>query len=171
MLTKEMREEIVKDFERRHNGIFHLDTFIDEVLEVGEDHPAHGWFTTDRDQAFRKLLRQEARRFVSGIRVHFEILETGVRNLRIKTHAPAFFSPVSLRKDGGGYIAFRADDSEHQAELVLQAESALSAWVTRYQAAMSGAGLDDELESVRAELIPRLRSAWSPTDEVVNRAA
>ncbi|WP_029082908.1 hypothetical protein [Bradyrhizobium sp. th.b2] len=139
--TKELRRKIVEDFSRRHNGQYDPALFLKEVGEIGETHPAHGWFEWDGDKAAKEYNLWQARAFVKDLRITFEVEEvSGGKPIKITIEAPMMISPVAGRSNGGGYVCFNPDDPTHQAEHCNQAAAALRSWLNRYQAALIHAG-------------------------------
>ncbi|WP_152977587.1 hypothetical protein [Bradyrhizobium pachyrhizi] len=139
--TRDLRQQIVEEFSRRHNGQYDPSLFLKEVQDVGETHPAHGWFEWDQDKATREYNLWQARAFVKDLRIKFEVEEVGrAKPVTITTEAPLVISPTSGRGDGGGYFRFNPNDPAHQAEHCHQAAVALRSWLNRYQAALIYAG-------------------------------
>ena len=147
MITKRKRREIVEDFARQHNGQYDPALFLREVEETGERHPAYHWFTFNKDEAAREYNLHEARQFIQGLHISFEVEEVGRAGLMtIKTmEMPMVISPAHQRGGrggGGGYLLVDPDNPEHQIELCRAAGVALLNWLDRYQAAISYAGFD-----------------------------
>lgn len=141
--TKTQRQEIVREFALRHNGSYNPKLFIDEVQRVGAEHPAYEWFTWDRDKAAYEHNLWQARAFAEGLKVTFTVEEVG-RSGKItvrQTSMPLVMSPVAGRKDGGGYLLSDPNDPEHLAELCRQAAQSLMTWLSRYEAALTFAGV------------------------------
>ena len=84
-----------------------------------------------------------ARRFASGLRIvaKTEVIESDVRHIKV-TEYPAYISPVTTRRQGGGYEPFDPDSEESQAELRHQAGVQLTAWLNRYRGSAENVGLD-----------------------------
>lgn len=141
-LSKTERQGIIAEFASHHNGLFNPATFVDEVRATGKTHPAHGWFTWDRNTAAFEYQVWQAREFVVGLRVRFTIEEVGRSGkMRIReTEVPFAISPVETRREGGGYYVVDPKNPEHMAEHCRQAASALRTWLSRYDAAVSYAG-------------------------------
>lgn len=140
--TKEIRQQIIRDFATRHNGHFNPRLFVEEVRQQGENHPAHGWFTWDKDKAAEAHLLWEAREFAKDLRVTFTVEEVG-RNKSITVREvamPFALSPAHHRDKGGGYVVSDPNDPEHMAELCRQAATDLDRWLRRYEAALIFAG-------------------------------
>jgi hypothetical protein len=79
----------------------------------------------------------------SGLRIvaKVEVIESEVRAIKVVEY-PAYISPVSKRRDGGGYEPFDPSDEVAQAELRRQAGVALAAWLERFRGAAENIGLD-----------------------------
>lgn len=143
--TKEQRQSIVKDFALRHNGVYNPKLFIEEVGQAGPDHPAYGWFEWDKNKAAYEYQLWQAREFAKDLKVSFTVEEVGRRGAISVRQAtmPLVLSPVSGRKDGGGYTLSDPNDPAHLAELARQAASSLRTWMARYEAAILFAGMTD----------------------------
>jgi hypothetical protein len=140
--TKALRQEIVREFAIRHNGQFNPVLFVEEVRDRGADHPAHGWFDWDKDNAAFQFWVQQAREFTRDLKVSFRIEEVGrkkavsIREVKM----PALISPAASRSKGGGYVLVEASEPDHMIEHCHQAATALSSWIARYQSAIEYAG-------------------------------
>lgn len=143
--TKERREEIVRDFATRHNGLYDPALFLAEVQDVGADHPAYDWFEWDTDKAARLYQLEQARDFIRGLKVSFKVDDvTPSHQIKVREQPiPMFISPVEGRKSGGGYLLTNPEDPEHMAEHCRQAAQALTQWRDRYSAAMAYVGVSD----------------------------
>lgn len=140
--TKQLRQDIIREFAVRHNGHYNAALFLEEVRATGAEHPAYEWFQWDDDRAAHEHRLWQAREFSAGLRVSFTIEEIG-RNRAItvrEVEMPMAISPVSGRGRGGGYFLSDPENPEHMAELCRQAATALSAWIRRYRAAVLHAG-------------------------------
>lgn len=140
--TKQLRQEIVREFAVRHNGQFDPSLFLAEVEAVGSEHRAHSWFEWDTEKALRQHHLWQAREFANGLRVSFQVEEVS-RNGPIKvreTEMPFVLSPVDGRRGGGGYLLTNTDDPEHMAEYCRQAATSLRTWWNRYQGALIYSG-------------------------------
>ena len=125
--TKDLRQQIVKDFATRHNGVYNPTLFLEEVRRTGKTHPAYEWFTWDEHEAAVAYQIEQARSFARDLRVTFRVEEvTGAHQVRIKeTPIPMVISPMEGRKNGGGYVLTDPDDPEHIAEHCRQAARTL----------------------------------------------
>jgi len=132
-LLRKQRAEIVKDFCLRHGGVYNPQTFVEEVRSTGPDHPAYDLFTWDDTKAAREHRTWQARMFVQGLKLVFEVEH--------QTPTALLLSPSSTRQDGMGYYMFDPDDPDHLEELRRQAVVDLRAWLVRYAVALDTAGL------------------------------
>jgi hypothetical protein len=140
--SKELRQEIVREFAIRHNGHYNPRLFIDEVRSAGEGHPAYGWFQWDREKAALEHWLWQAREFANGLKVSFTVEELN-RDQSITVREfemPFALSPVAGRRSGGGYMVNDQSDPAHMAELCRQAATGLAGWLRRYEAAIAHAG-------------------------------
>lgn len=130
--TTTARQAILDEFVARHGG-YDPKVFLDEVRLSNGGHPAHAWFTWQDHVAADAHRLHEARTFVQGLRVKFDVITTtrGVRAVTVR-EAPAYLSPVAGRKAGGGYFATDPNDDTHMAELRQQAATALGSWLSRF---------------------------------------
>lgn len=136
--TKELRQKIVEDFSRRHNGQYSPELFLKEVKEAGETHEAYSWFEWDGKKAAQEYRLWQARSFAKDLRINFTVEEVGTSGaVTVRaTEMPAVLSPVGGRKTGGGYVLTNPNDPEHMAEHCRQAGTALLSWLNRYSAAL-----------------------------------
>lgn len=125
--TKELRQQIVEDFSRRHNGQYDPSLFLKEVKEIGESHPAYGWFEWNTEKAVQEYQLWQARSFAKDLRINFTVEEVGRGGaVTVKTsEMPMVISPSAGRKNGGGYVLTDPNDPAHQAEHCHQAAAAL----------------------------------------------
>lgn len=151
--TKELRQQIVEDFARKHNGQYDPALFLKEVRDTGKTHPAYGWFEWDNKKAANEYNLWQARSFAKDLRISFSVEEVGRGGaVTVKTsEMPMVLSPSSGRKDGGGYVLTDPNDPVHQAEHCHQAAAALRSWLNRYQAALVHAGFGVKIVEQLAE--------------------
>ena len=123
IISKELRQEIIKDYAERHDGVYDAKGFFEEVRDIGPDHPAYKWFTWDSEKAAFEYNVDEARRFARNLKVVFQIKNVHSGNVTIKT--PFAHSPIASRRSGGGYRVTDLSNDEHYAELKRQAQAAL----------------------------------------------
>ena len=141
--TKELRQQIVEEFSRRHNGVYNPVVFLQEVRETGKEHPAWSWFQWDDDKAAQEHRLWQARSFAKDLRVKFEVEEISRGGaVTVKSvEVPMVLSPMKGRNDGGGYLLTDKNNPEHMAEHCKQAATALRAWMKRYKSALDHAGI------------------------------
>ena len=141
MFTKELRQQIIREFAVRHNGTYNPALFLEEVAEAGEDHPAYEWFEWNKDEAARQHRIWQAREFANGLRVTFSVEEITRGKITVReVSMPFALSPTDDRSKGGGYIVVDPDDPAHMQELCRQAVTDLERWLRRYEAALVSAG-------------------------------
>ena len=154
--TKALRQQIVKEFAIKHNGVYNPTLFVDEVRRVGSSHPAYEWFEWDRDRAASQFQVEQARNFARDLRVSFkvEVINGGRRSIQVReTAMPLVLSPVDGRRTGGGYVLTDENDPAHMAEHCRQAAMALRAWVNRYLSAVDYAGAEiGSLDAMASDL-------------------
>lgn len=142
-LTKEMRQEIVREFALRNGGRFNPNLFLEEVRNKGIEHPAFDYFEWDDKEAAAIYRLEQAREFVRDLKVSFSVQEVGQSGpIKVRTvEMPFTISPVETRRDGGGYLITDPTNPEHMAEYCRQAAVALNSWMVRYEAAVAHIGV------------------------------
>jgi hypothetical protein len=140
--TKELRQQIIREFCLRRNADFDARLFEQEVRETGADHPAHEWFEWDDNRAAEEHRIWQAREFAKGLKISFTVEEVGRGgSIRVReVSVPMLVSPASGRSAGGGYFLTDPENPEHMAELCRQAATDLRRWVRRYGGALTYAG-------------------------------
>ena len=133
-------------------NMFNAAEFIDWLAEK-PDHEAYPWFYGKDDAtAARDWRIQMARQMANGLRIVANVStmpEKGnVVNVVVREF-PAFVSPMSGRKAGGGYEPFDPQDAAAMAELRRQGATAMRGWLARYRGAFEGFDLT-ELEKIGA---------------------
>lgn len=141
---KKERQRIIDEYlAATGRNMFHPAEFIDWLKDQPE-HEAYQWFYGMEDEhAARQWRIQLARQMASGLRIvvkHSEPTEKKV-NLVVREY-PAFVSPASNRKNGGGYEAFDPDNNLAQQELRRQAAVGLASWLNRYRGCAEHIGID-----------------------------
>lgn len=157
--TKEMRQQIVREFAEAHGGVFDAAAFLGEVNQVGKSHPAYAWFEWSDRKAAREYRLDQARAFAQGLRIRFEVetIEHGAVKV-VSRSMPLVISPINRRSAGGGYNLTDPNDPAHLAELSRQAAQQLRWFVERFQSALDFAEISaDEI----TPFIARLDSASS----------
>ena len=158
--SKELRQQIVEDFSRRHNGQYSPELFLKEVKDRGKDHPAYEWFEWNKNKAANEFNLWQARCFAKDLRISFsvETVGTGGAVKVTTTEMPMVLSPSSGRRSGGGYVLSDPNDPAHQAEHCHQAAAALRSWLSRYQAAIIHAGYGVRLIEQLAEAMEAVQA-------------
>lgn len=166
--TKELRQEIIREFCLRRNAAFDAALFAREVIETGPEHKAWEWFTTDKDKAAWAHWTEEARGFAQGLKVSFTVEEIGRSgSIRLReVTAPLLVSPIADRRSGGGYFITDPANPDHMGELCYQAAADLRSWLRRYDGALAHAG--GSVAQIEKQLA--LLDAASPQDEAEEAA-
>lgn len=139
--SKALRERIVREFTARHNGRFDPAVFVEEVREAGPTHEAHAWFQWDDEAAAEQYRIEQARSFIQGIRVSFNVENVVRGRVTVREQmVPLALSPLSGRREGGGYVVNDPKNPDHMSELCSQAARDLEAWLRRYRAALEYVG-------------------------------
>lgn len=162
MLTKQRRQEIIREFAVRHNGYFNPKLFFEEVQSTGDEHEAYAWFEWDRDRGWLEHNHWRAREFAIGLQVNFSVEEVGRSKVTVReVSMPFTLSPMDGRNGGGGYIVSDPNDPAHLIELCGQAATDLARWLRRYQAAVIHAR--GSVQAIEKQL--RLLEAVTPQEE------
>lgn len=140
--TKELRQEIIRDYCLRNGGVYDPAAFYAEVEKEGKKHRAYDWFKWNDKEAARDHRIWQAREFAVGLRVVFRIEEVGRKgSIRVREiEAPLVISRMETRQDGGGYELFNPEEPDHMKELCRQAATDLRRWYSRYGAALAHVG-------------------------------
>ena len=159
--NKQRRQKIIDDYlAATGENTFNAADFID-WLEDKPEHPLwRFWWGVDADDAKRRWMVDEARKFASGLRItvtETEIVNSTVTHIATREY-PAFISPISGRSSGGGYVPFDPNDAAAMEELQAQASASLRQWLRRFRGAAEFAGLS-------VEPIEKLAAALAREDE------
>lgn len=142
--SKKTKQRIMDDYLSKTGKNMYVPEEFVLWLKDQPDHEAHKafWGTSDEEAAMQWRI-DLARRFASGLRIvaKSEVIESDVRQIKV-TEYPAYISPVTTRRQGGGYEPFDPENEESQAELRRQAGVQLAAWINRYRGAAEHIGLD-----------------------------
>lgn len=135
---KKERQKIIDGYlAETGRNMFIPGEFID-WLSGQPTHEAYPWFFAKSDtEAAREYRIQLARQMAGGLRLVAkteEIKRSKVVGFTVKEY-PAFVSPTSGRKSGGGYEPFDPTNPAQLAELRRQGIVALKSWLSRYAAA------------------------------------
>jgi hypothetical protein len=144
--SKKERQRIIDEYlAATGRNMFVPGEFID-WLGDNPDHEAYEWFYgMDDETAAREYRIALARRMASGLRIMSTVstVPDSAQVVQFSTREyPAYVSPLSGRKSGGGYTPFNPDDPELMAELQCQGAQALLSWLSRYRGAAQAAGVD-----------------------------
>lgn len=149
--SKDTKQKIIDDYLNQTGRNLYVPEEFVAWLKPQPDHEAYDLFHgMDDEEAANNYRIDLARRFASGLRitVKTEIIESEVRAIKV-TEYPAFISPRSTRREGGGYVPFNPDDEISQSELRKQAGIALASWLNRYRGCAENIGLDmDTIEEM-----------------------
>ena len=141
---KKERQRIIDDYlAASGRNMFNPVEFVD-WLGGQPDHEAYSLFYgMDDVEAARQWRIQLARQMASGLRIVVQesAPEDQVVSITVREY-PAFISPVSLRKKGGGYERFDPNSEDSQRELRRQAATALATWLGRYRGCAENFGLN-----------------------------
>lgn len=140
--TKQLRQQVIREFCLRRNAEFDAKLFEQEVREAGPDHLAYDWFEWDEGEAARQHRIWQAREFAKDLRVTFSVEEVGrAGTIRVReVEAPMLVSPMDGRRSGGGYFLTDPQSPAHMSELCRQAATDLARWIRRYDGALAFAG-------------------------------
>ena len=138
---KKERQRIVDEYlQTTGRNMFVPGEFVD-WLKDQPDHEAYPWFYgMDDSEAARQYRIDLARRMASGLRIVVSDTEPETSTIVVREY-PAYVSPVSGRKDGGGYAPFDPKSEIDQAELRRQAAASLAAWLNRYRGCAENIGV------------------------------
>ena len=157
--TKSHRQKIIDEYlAESGNNMFHAGEFID-WLSDNPYHEAYPWFfAKDDSTAAREYRIGLARQMVSGLRIVAKVStapsEGKAVNVTVREF-PAYVSPGSGRRGGGGYGRFDPDNAGDMDELRRQGFVALKSWLSRYR----GAFTDEE-----TAVLDGLLAHWDAAD-------
>jgi hypothetical protein len=150
--NRTFRQKVVDEYlNDTGSNYFEPRAFLD-WLQGKPEHAVYPIFfgKSDEEAALQYRLIQ-ARQFVSGLRVKITMtpaMASSTQHIAIKIkeptpfRIPAFVSPVSGRRQGGGYYQTDVTDEDSAKELYRQAAQGLSAWLERYGDVARLAGAD-----------------------------
>ena len=140
--AKKDRQRIVDGYlQETGRNMFVPGEFVDWLADQPE-HEAYEWFYALEDsEAARQYRIDLARRMASGLRVVVSDTDAVTSTIVVREY-PAYVSPVSGRREGGGYAPFDPRSEIDQAELRRQAATSLAAWLSRYRGCAENIGLD-----------------------------
>lgn len=145
--TSADRQRIIDDYlAQTGRPLFIPGEFVD-WLEGKPEHEAYKWFFGMGDAtAAREHRIAMARRMAGGLRI--TVRKQDVKSavvLVTQREFPAFISPMSTRRSGGGYSPFDPEDAGDMAKLQHEAAVAMQSWLNRY----GGAFADVDLSVLR----------------------
>jgi hypothetical protein len=153
--TKKMKQDLVDEY---------LNTTGQNVARVAEmrewlrnqpDHPFYAFvFDKDEHDAANQYYDGRLRLLISGLRVTYEVksIDTSLYDIKV-VEKPLHISPVSNRRQGGGYVSFDADSDEMMADFRNEASAALASFCRRYELAIVKSNIDlEELKQMSRRL-------------------
>tara|TARA_R110000868_G_scaffold179574_1_gene419673 strand:- start:315 stop:803 length:489 start_codon:yes stop_codon:yes gene_type:complete len=142
------RQQIVDEYMNDTGANSFIPAAFLEWLQPQTDHRVYSvFFGKDDEEAAWQYRLHLARNFVAGLRIRVAVSETEV------VKVPAFISPISERKAGGGYVTVDWSDGNKSGEVYRQAAADLERWIKRYEGVCGLAGLAcDRLPELVAEL-------------------
>lgn len=128
-----------------------------EFLHWLEPQKAHRvwlvFFGKDEAAAAHQYRLMLARQFVAGLRI---VVQSQSGGEPVSVKVPAFISPVSERRTGGGYVGVDVSDRDTTAELCRQAAADMERWINRWSGAAALIGVDiTEANRIAGALIAR----------------
>lgn len=133
--AKKARQRIIDGYlAETGRNMFVASEFVDWLKDQQDNEAYPLFYGTDDATAARAYRIDQARRMASGLRIVAtssaqvaDVVQVSVREY------PAYLSPVSGRKSGGGYQRMDPEDAEMIAELRKQGAMALRSWLERYR--------------------------------------
>ena len=111
--ARKTKQRIIDDYlQATGYNIFKADEFVDWLANQPEHEMYNAFYGTDDATAARQWRIDMARRMASGLRIvvkQEEVQQSSVVSIKVAEY-PAYISPVSKRKEGGGYEPFDPDD-------------------------------------------------------------
>lgn len=149
------RQKIVDEYlNASGQNVFVPSEFIDWLRDQPDHRVYPVFFGKSDEDAAAEYRINLARQFVSGLQVKIRMAATTIdesgREVKVTEGAvtavrvPAFYSPLSERKGGGGYHAFDSEDPAALRELRRQASTDLRRFIHRHEgiAKLSGISLE-----------------------------
>lgn len=142
---KSKRQKIIDGYlAESGRNMFVPSEFIDWLADK-PDHECYDLFYgLDDEEAARRHRIDLARRFASGLRVVVKSSSapSKAKKVQVTTREyPAMISPMSQRRNGGGYQTFDPEDPESRRELLRQAGGSLRSWLARYRGVLEDEGI------------------------------
>ena len=150
------RTAIAEEHAKRHGGIYRPAKFVEEAS--AKNHPAHRWFEWDDTKASHEFRLQQARHFVSGIRIVSEIVLNEHEPITIRSSPvpEPIYKPLMVSNLRGEYV--QAKSKRYVGQMSGEAYSGLSRWLSRY-----GAHLRESGEEAAVKLVVRAAEALAKT--------
>lgn len=146
------RQKVVDEYLNESGANFFIPAEFIEWLRDKPDHRVYPvFFSKSDEEAANEYRLMLARQFVAGLRIKVTVtpqmassLPHIAINLRepMTISVPAFVSPVSERRGGGGYVSTDISDSGTAQEIYRQAAQSLTSWLERYGDTARLAGAD-----------------------------
>ena len=162
--TKKDRQRIIDCYLAASGANMFVPSEFIDWLGDKPDHEAYDLFYGIDDAAAAREHRiLLARQMANGLRITAQVSTAPQRASVVQVAVrefPALVSPISGRKEGGGYLAFDPNDAAHAAELRRQAATALRGWLARYRGVVEMGGLDvSPIEEIAAQIEGRVAGA------------
>lgn len=153
------RQQIVDEYMNDTGANSFIPAAFLEWLKPQTDHRVYSvFFGKDDEEAAWQYRLHLARNFVAGLRITIAVSETET------VKVPAFISPVSERKSGGGYFTVDWSDGNRSGELYRQAAADLERWVKRYEGVCS-------VEKISIKHVPGVIDALRIAADTAEKAA
>lgn len=146
------RQKIVDEYLNETGNNFFVPAEFLEWLRDRKDHPVYAVFYGKSDEeAAHEYRLSLARQFVAGLRIKVTVTPAMASSLPhiavqmrepVTIRVPAFVSPVSERRGGGGYVPVDISDGDTSREIYRQAAQSLTTWLERYGDAARLCGAD-----------------------------
>ena len=155
-ISVEARKAIAEEHAKQHGGIYRPAKFVEEAS--AKNHPAHRWFEWDDSKASHEFRLQQARHFVSGIRIVSEIVLNEHDPITIKSSPipEPVGKPFMVSNLRGEYV--QEDSKRYVEHMSGEAYAGLSRWLSRY-----GAHLRESGEEASVKLVVRAAEALAKT--------
>ena len=139
-MSVETRIGIAQEHAKRHGGVYRPALFVVEAS--AKSHPAHRWFEWDDAKASHSFRLQQARHFVSGIRIVSEIVLNEHDPITIKSSPipEPVGKPFMVSNMRGEYV--QPKSKRYVRQLTDEAYAELSRWLSRYGAHLRESGED-----------------------------
>ena len=155
-ISVESRKGIAQEHAKRHGGVYRPALFVEEAS--AKSHPAHRWFEWDDAKASHEFRLQQARHFVSGIRIVSEIVLNEHDPITIKSSPvpEPVGKPFMVSNLRGEYV--QPKSTRYVGQVTDEAYTELSRWLSRY-----GAHLRENGEEASVKLVVRAAEALAKT--------